>query len=131
MNDPVNRPSHYTDGKIEVIEYIEDKKLSYCLGNVVKYVSRAGKKDKLKTVEDLRKARWYLDREIQRLEVGSRASAESFLSETIDLSKLTPEGYKAFYHYGSSEIFRELSQIPSTGLKDVKQVGKRIMYRRD
>lgn len=66
--DPVNHPSHYTDGKIEVIDYIEDKKLGYHLGNAVKYISRAGKKDPTKTVEDLKKARWYIDREIERLE---------------------------------------------------------------
>ena len=67
-NDSVNHPSHYTDGDIEVIDYIEDKKLNYHLGNVVKYVSRAGKKDASKTIEDLKKARWYLDRYIERLE---------------------------------------------------------------
>ncbi len=66
-NDAVNHPSHYTDGKIEVIDYIEDKKLGYHLGNAVKYISRAGKKDPSKTVEDLRKAIWYLQREIDRL----------------------------------------------------------------
>lgn len=67
-NDNVNHPSHYTDGSIEVIDYIEDKKLNYHLGNVVKYVSRAGKKDASKTIEDLKKARWYLDRYITILE---------------------------------------------------------------
>lgn len=73
-NDAVNCPSHYTDGKIEVIDYIEDKKLGFCLGNVIKYVSRAGKKhsngmsDKEKTIQDLKKARWYLNREIKNLE---------------------------------------------------------------
>lgn len=66
--DNVNHPSHYCDGKIEVIDYIEDKKLNYHLGNVVKYVSRAGKKDESKTIEDLKKARWYLDRYITKLE---------------------------------------------------------------
>jgi hypothetical protein len=66
--DNVNHPSHYTDGNIEVIDYIEDKKLNYHLGNVVKYVSRAGKKDASKTLEDLKKARWYLDRYITKLE---------------------------------------------------------------
>ena len=66
-DDPVNHPSHYTDGKIEVIDFIEDKKLPYHLGNVVKYVSRAGKKDKTKTIEDLKKAQWYLNRYIQLL----------------------------------------------------------------
>lgn len=67
-HDPVNRPSHYTDGKIEVIDFIEDKKLGFHLGNTVKYVARAGKKNPEKTIEDLKKARWYLDREINRLE---------------------------------------------------------------
>ena len=65
--DIINRPAHYTDSKIEVIDYIEDKKLGYCLGNVVKYISRAGKKDKNKEIEDLRKAYWYLDRRIKEL----------------------------------------------------------------
>jgi len=45
MNDPVNHPSHYTDGNIEVIDFIEDKKFGYCLGNAIKYISRAGKKN--------------------------------------------------------------------------------------
>ena len=66
-NDPVNHPSHYTDGKIEVIDFIEDKKLGFHLGNTVKYICRAGKKDPSKEVEDLEKARWYLDRKIQTL----------------------------------------------------------------
>lgn len=68
IGDAVNHPSHYTDGKIEVIDFIEDKKLGYHLGNVVKYVSRAGKKNPDKEIEDLKKARWYLNRYIERLE---------------------------------------------------------------
>lgn len=67
MNDPVNNPSHYTDGKIEVIDFIEDKKLDFHLGNTVKYIARAGKKDPAKTVEDLEKAKWYLERKINKL----------------------------------------------------------------
>ena len=64
MNDNVMHPSHYTDGGIEVIEYIRAKLSAegfegYCEGNVLKYMSRAGKKgDK---VEDLKKASWYLN----------------------------------------------------------------------
>lgn len=69
-NDPVNCPSHYTDGKIEVIEYIEDKKLGFCLGNAIKYISRAGKKDPDKTIQDLRKAIWYIERRIKEIEEG-------------------------------------------------------------
>lgn len=69
-NDNVSHPSHYTDGKIEVIDFIEDKGLGFNLGNVIKYVSRAGKKKSNnpdKHVEDLEKAKWYLDREIKLL----------------------------------------------------------------
>jgi hypothetical protein len=53
-------------GGIETIDFIEAKQLSYHLGNVVKYVSRAGHKGE--RLEDLKKARWYLDREIENLE---------------------------------------------------------------
>ena len=61
--DVINHPSHYTRGKIEVIDFIEDQQLPYHLGNVIKYIARAGYKgDKL---EDLKKARWYLDRYIK------------------------------------------------------------------
>ena len=67
-NDVVNRPAHYTDGKIEVIEFIEDKKLGFCLGNAIKYIARAGKKDPNKEVEDLKKAEWYIKRRIKELE---------------------------------------------------------------
>lgn len=63
--DPVNHPSHYTDGKIEVIDFIEDKNLPYHLGNVIKYICRAGKKDPSKKIEDLQKAEWYLKRYIE------------------------------------------------------------------
>lgn len=66
-NDVVNHPKHYTDGKIEVIDFIEDKKLGFHLGNTVKYVARAGKKDPNKTIEDLEKAKWYLSRQIELL----------------------------------------------------------------
>lgn len=68
MNDAVNHPSHYTDGGIETIDFIEAKKLPYHLGNAIKYVSRAGKKDQNKTIEDLQKAVWYIERYIKLLE---------------------------------------------------------------
>ena len=73
LNDPVNHPAHYTSGKIEVIDYIEDQKLPYHLGNTVKYISRAGKKDKDKTVEDLKKAVWYIQRYIGLINQGDTA----------------------------------------------------------
>lgn len=65
-HDPIERPSHYTFGRYEVIDIIEDWALGFHLGNAVKYIARAGRKDPAKRIEDLRKARWYLDREIMR-----------------------------------------------------------------
>ena len=71
--DNVNHPSHYNDGKIEVIDYIEDKQLGFCLGNAIKYISRAGKKksgnmsDKEKEIEDLKKAVFYINYRIKEL----------------------------------------------------------------
>lgn len=76
MEDKINHPSHYTMGKIEVIDFIDDKDFNFNLGNVIKYVSRAGKKKssgkslEAKALEDLKKARWYLDREISKREKG-------------------------------------------------------------
>jgi len=65
-SDPVNRPEHYTAYKnLEVIDLTEQ--LNFCRGNAVKYIARAGLKDKSKEIEDLKKARWYIDREISRL----------------------------------------------------------------
>lgn len=75
-NDSVNHPSHYNDGKIEVIEYIEDKKLGFCLGNAIKYISRAGKKNPDKEVEDLKKAIWYIDRRIKQIERAPEAISD-------------------------------------------------------
>lgn len=68
MSDAVNHPSHYNQGKIEVIEFIEDKQLGFHLGNAVKYIARAGKKDSAKEVEDLQKAIWYIQRKIELFE---------------------------------------------------------------
>jgi hypothetical protein len=65
QNDPVNHPAHYKVGGIETIDFIEAKGLSYNLGNVIKYVTRAGYKGDPK--QDLEKARWYLTREIEAL----------------------------------------------------------------
>lgn len=60
--DPVNHPPHYRAGGVETIDFIEAKDLNYRLGNVVKYVSRAGRKGD--PLQDLEKAAWYLQREI-------------------------------------------------------------------
>ena len=66
QDDVISHPSHYTQG-IECMDYIESHKLNYARGNIIKYVTRAGLKDASKEVEDLEKARWYLNREIERV----------------------------------------------------------------
>ena len=62
MPDPVNHPAHYTTGGIETIDFIEAKNLNYNLGNCVKYITRADHKGN--RIQDLQKAKWYLEREI-------------------------------------------------------------------
>ena len=64
--DPVNHPPHYTRAGYECAEVVIALGLSYCLGNVLKYVWRCG--HKADALQDLKKARWYLDREIRRRE---------------------------------------------------------------
>ena len=66
--DAVNHPSHYAGGwsnGAEVIDIAEN--LNFNRGNAIKYIARAGRKDAMKTSEDLKKARWYIDRELKRL----------------------------------------------------------------
>jgi hypothetical protein len=67
--EAVNHPQHYggASNPYEAIKVIDAWGLDFCLGNSVKYISRAGKKDPAKQIEDLEKARWYLDWEIQQL----------------------------------------------------------------
>ena len=67
----VNHPGHYSfgvDNQYEAIKVIEAWDLDFHLGNTVKYISRAGKKDTDKEIQDLKKAAWYLERKIKNLE---------------------------------------------------------------
>lgn len=75
VDDAVHHPSHYANGRFEVIDIIEDQLgadglRGFCLGNTLKYICRAGKKDPAKTIEDLEKAEWYLHHYIQRAKAG-------------------------------------------------------------
>lgn len=73
VNDAVHHPSHYTQGKIECIDFIYDKELNFSLGNAIKYIVRAGHKksngmsDQEKTIQDLEKAKQYIDFEIEHI----------------------------------------------------------------
>lgn len=70
MAETINHPNHYNVGSIEVIDAIEDWGFGegFNRGNAIKYIARAGLKDPSKEIEDLKKAEWYLAREIARLE---------------------------------------------------------------
>ena len=93
-HDIINNPSHYAEGrKHEPIEVIEDWQLSYRLGNTVKYVSRAGRKDPSKTIEDLKKAAWYLNREIEHLEAAKSPYAVTYEDVLEDYAACASEGY--------------------------------------
>ena len=71
LDDPepeaVNHPAHYHHDTIEAINVIEAWALNFNRGNVLKYISRAGLKDPDRELEDLKKALWYLKRELERL----------------------------------------------------------------
>ena len=122
MTDNVNHPSHYTDGNIEVIDFIEDKKLNYHLGNAVKYISRAGKKDPEKYTEDLQKAVWYLQREIDRKRWPPKLglAKESY----ILLNEIKPSNYKVMVEMPS---WRNRVSIPfkysAKGLQELLETG--------
>ena len=66
VNDPVEHPLHYCRNGVELIDIIDS--LPYCRGAAIKYIYRAGIKDPTKELEDLRKARWMIEREIARIE---------------------------------------------------------------
>ena len=66
--DPIERPAHYAFSAIEPIDVIEAWELDFCLGNVVKYLARGGRKDATDLATDLKKAAWYLQRRIRQLE---------------------------------------------------------------
>jgi len=69
MSERIDHPTHYggAEDPYEAIKVIEAWGLDFCLGNTLKYISRAGKKNPDKTIEDLEKAKWYLERKITNL----------------------------------------------------------------
>jgi hypothetical protein len=99
-HDPINSPSHYAEGRqYEPIDVIHDWELGYNLGNVVKYVSRAGRK--LDLVEDLKKARFYLNKEIEILEaVPFAVTYEDILRDQVYAAS---EGRDPITEYGLAD----------------------------
>lgn len=93
-NEQVNHPAHYggANNEYETIKVIEAWGLDFCLGNAVKYISRAGKKHS--TFEDLKKARWYIERKIYQIEPTKKSESLSFDSLIEQLDKLIEESSK-------------------------------------
>jgi len=87
MTDPANKniqhPTHYNQGKIEVIDFIIDQKMGFCDGNVVKYVSRF--RHKGRPLEDLKKAKFYLETLIELYEEKVLNDPKTTLSKIVDL----------------------------------------------
>ena len=102
-DDMVDHPSHYNQGKIEVIDAIEDWELGFHLGSAIKYIARSKHKGKEK--EDLQKAMWYIQR---------------FIDECIDSNKVTIDYYigdKVYYseEIGADNSYEEVSKLDGKG----------------
>ena len=110
MNDPVKNPSHYCShpSGIECIQVTEH--MNFCIGNAIKYLWRAGLKteegldDKMKQVQDMRKAIWYIEREINRIQQNEQRIYQRILEPTSASS--TDEVRRT--HEGSDAVVEEL-----------------------
>ena len=89
-HDPVNSPSHYTSDPsgIECIEITEN--WDFLLGNTLKYMWRHGKKATASSIEDLEKARWYLDRKINKLKTEERMRKIEEYNRSLDVEIENP-----------------------------------------
>jgi len=117
MSDIVNQPQHYIGGrKYEPIDVIEDWELGFCLGNAVKYISRAGRKDD--TLQDLRKAQWYINRAVSELETQQPQEIHPFTEELYgEILKAQPQDIgvdvdDATLDYWATDYVAEDSRFP-------------------
>jgi hypothetical protein len=123
--EQVNHPPHYggANNQYEAIKVIEAWQLDFCLGNVVKYISRAGKKDDM--LQDLKKAKWYIDRKIYQIEpTKSESETISFdsLIEQLDnlimeCAILETDHYKKGYAEG--EIYQNAQKLAYMNAKEL------------
>lgn len=112
----IDHPIHYADGKIEVIDFIEDKHLNFNTGNAVKYIARAGKKNSADIATDLGKAAWYINREIQRI-TGEDPNAEIRKKTALDCG-LALESAFAYYKNDDTLQVQEIIGIFGNILKE-------------
>lgn len=88
--DPIN-PSYYVMHGLETIDIIEAAELGFCLGNAVKYIVRAGKKDPSTEIEDLKKAEWYIKRRIIEIKIADPDDGSSNITITTTNPKLSED----------------------------------------
>lgn len=114
----INHPSHYNSSCFEVIDFIEIFNLDFCLGNAVKYICRAGKKNSDTLVEDLEKAKWYLEEEKRFLSLKKEKEFKSYekmpLPYAHRITKIFCEGQN-FKIDGSSPIYNIIDSIFEKG----------------
>jgi len=136
MTDMIN-PNHYRgDRKHEPIAVIEDWGLNYRLGNAVKYISRNGRKPGEDPREGLRKAIWYIEREIAALDKPSQyvpfetnyEDVLEYYSQSVDLDEAWPEGEQPDYVTGSVDLFLDDLWDPTLGPVEIdpKEVAERL-----
>lgn len=121
MSDQVNHPSHYKGiGGIEAIDVIEGFKLGYTLGNVIKYVLRADRKGF--ALVDLRKARWYLDREIEQRERAETEPAPPDKDYLVDKAEHGASWHDPVDHMANAaEILRDKAAQEVARYKEFKR----------
>lgn len=115
----INHPSHYNSSCFEVVDFIEIFNLDFCLGNAVKYICRAGKKNPDTLVEDLEKAKWYLEEEKRFLSLTKEKEFKTYkempLSYARKITGIFCKGQN-FKIDGSSPIYNIISSIFENGL---------------
>lgn len=88
--DPIN-PNYYVVHGLEAIDIIEAAELGFCLGNAVKYIVRAGKKDPSTEIEDLKKAEWYIKRRISEIKIADPDDGSSNVTIITTNPKLSED----------------------------------------
>lgn len=113
MNNQIEHPSHYggEDNVYEAIKVIEAWDLGFCLGNVVKYLSRCGKKEGNSREQDLKKALWYLNREVNRPPENSPEIKEAINKAAEYLLNLPDEDFVKEMRVLTFEDFRQAKKV--------------------
>jgi hypothetical protein len=124
MSDPVNHPAHYrAENGLEAIDVIEGFGLGFCLGNAVKYILRAGRKDP--TAQDLAKAVWYLRRHVAAMEAAKNGSHPLDLKQFSLVYLATPY---TTYPFGIESAFKDAAALAASLLAEGVRVYSPIAH---